>query len=156
MPLPVQLKEVIEALEPFNDEWHAYINRETGEVVAFSDEQAMMAAGDEEDLPDWFAEFAPKVRGVGSSETYSELPGRYAFHEYSVMERFASERADVNQRERLLGAIQGRGAFGRFKRLLWQEGIEDQWFAYRDEAIRVLAVEFLEAEGIPFEPLPER
>ena len=44
MPLPVQLKDVIEAMEPFDDEWHAYINRETGEVVAFSDEQAMMAA----------------------------------------------------------------------------------------------------------------
>jgi hypothetical protein len=156
MPPPVQLKEVIEAMEPFNDEWHAYINRETGEVVAFSDEQAMMAAGDEKDLPEWFAEFAPKVREAGSSEAYIELPGRYDLHEYSVMERFASERADVNQRERLLRAIQGRGAFGRFKRILEDEGIEDQWFACRDEAIKVLAAEFLEAEGIPYEPLSER
>ena len=107
-------------------------------------------------MPKWFADLAPKVREAGSSKAFIELPGKYDFHEYSVMELFASERADINQRARLLEAIQGRGAFGRFKRILWDEDIEDQWFAYRDEAIKALAVEFLETEGIPFEPLPDR
>ena len=53
------------------------------------------------------------------------------------------------------GGHGGRGS-GRFKRILWDEGIEDQWFAYRDEALKTLAVEFLETEGIPFESSPDQ
>jgi hypothetical protein len=54
-----------------------------------------------------------------------------------------------------LGAAGHCGAAGIYSSNR-REDIEDHWFAYRDEAIKALAVEFLETEGIPFEPLPDR
>lgn len=149
MPLPVQLKDVIEAIGPLADEWHAYINRNTGEIVSFSDEEAMMAEHEEAELPPWFVEEAPKVREALSSEAFIELPGEFEFDEYSAMESFALSLPDELS-ERLLDTMRGRGAFGRFKRFIAEEDIERQWFAHRDQAIKELAIEFLETEGIPF------
>lgn len=149
MRLPVQLKDVIDAIEPLADEWHAYINRNTGEIVSFSDEEAMMAELGEAEVPAWFAEQAPKVREALASEAFVELPGKLDFHEYSVIESFALSLPE-QVGERLLQALRGRGAFRRFKRIIREENIEHQWFAHRDQALKVLAVEFLRAEGIRF------
>lgn len=149
MSLPVKLKDVLEAMEPLADEWHAYIHRNTGEIISFSDEEAMMAEDGESEMPEWFAEEAPKVREALSSEAYIELPGKFDFHEFSVMKRFALSLSDP-VRERLLQAARGRGAFDRFKRIIREENVEEQWFDHRDQALKDLAVEFLEAEGILF------
>lgn len=149
MPLPVRLADVVEAIEPLSAEWSAYLHRETGEIVAFSDEEATMATGDGEFMPDWFAEFAPKVRDALSSEAYVQLPEAWDFNEYEVMEAFANAQPD-KIRERLLQAMRGSGAFARFKTFIRKEGLEEQWYGHRDRAIRALAIEFLDAEGIPY------
>lgn len=150
MPLPVQLKNIVDAMEPLADEWHAYINRNTGEIIAFSDEEAMMAEAEESEVPEWLIEELPKMREALSSEDYVALPGKFDFHEYAVMERFANSLSSAQLCERLLHAMRGRGAFGRFKQAVHEEEIEQQWFAYRDLALKELAIDFLKAENIPF------
>jgi hypothetical protein len=149
MPFPVPLKDVIAAIEPLADEWHAYISRDTGEIIGFSDEEAMMAEHEGAEVPAWFVEQAPKVREALSSEAFVELPGKFGFHEYSVMESFALALPG-RVSERLLQAMRGRGAFRRFKQVIAQQNVEQQWFAYRDLALKELAIEFLQDEGIPF------
>lgn len=149
MPLPVPLKDVIDAIDPLADEWHAYINRNTGEIVSFSDEEAEMAEEDGDEVPAWMAGHAPKVREALSSEAFVELPDKIDFHEYSVMKDFAFSLPEPVS-ERLLQAMRGRGAYRRFKEVISAEDVEAQWFAFRDQALKALVVEFLEAEGIPF------
>ena len=149
MPLPVKLQDVIEAIEPLSEEWNARINPKTGEIVCYTEEEAMMAESDGERLPAWFVELASKVREASSSKEFIELPGPFDFHEYSVMERFALSLPDPEQ-DRVLDAMRGRGAFRGFKRAIAREGVEDKWYAWRDQALRDLAVDFLKAEGIPY------
>src|SRR5690554_127356 len=108
MPLPVPLKDVIDAIDPLADEWHAYINRNTGEIVSFSDEEAEMAEEDGDEVPAWMAGHAPKVREALSSEAFVELPDKIDFHEYSVMKDFAFSLPEPVS-ERLLQAMRGRG-----------------------------------------------
>ena len=150
MPIPVPLRDVIEAMDLMADEWRAYINRKTGEIVDFGDEEAMYAEEIEPDAPDWMAERLPKIREVLSSEDYVELPGQFDFHEYAVMEQFCLSVNDPDVRERLLSSIRGRGAFRRFKEAIIDLGVREQWFSYRDGALRDLAVDFLDAESIPY------
>ena len=149
MPLPVKLQDVIEAIEPLSEEWNARINSTTGEIVCYTEEEAMMAGSEGERLPAWFVELAPKVREASTSEAFLELPGPFEFHEYSVMEDFASS-LPAPARSRVLAAMRGRGAFRGFKHAVDREGVRDQWFAWRDEALRALAIDFLDAEGIPY------
>ena len=71
-----------------------------------------------------------------------EIPERYLFipHEGSRdawrdMRDFASDLEDARTRQQLLDAIEGRGAFGRFKRLLdHYDALWPTWQAYSNEA----------------------
>jgi hypothetical protein len=66
------------------------------------------------------------------------------------MRRFCRLRDDEAERDELLDAIAGRGAFRMFKSTIRRRGIEQEWYRYRDRALRRIAAEFLEAEGIPY------
>jgi hypothetical protein len=66
------------------------------------------------------------------------------------MDRFAKSLEDEPARDSLMRALGGRGAFRYFKDRVAELGVRDDWFAFRDQAIRGLAAEFLESEAIPF------
>lgn len=150
MSLPVKLQDVLIALEPMGDEWYAYIHRHTGELITFSEEEMRLAEEDDPQAPEWQLAQLPDVRKVLASNDYVELPDAFAFDEYHVMERFCWQQDDAERREELLSAIRGRGAFRRFKDVVYVKGMADDWFAYRERALKELAMDFLEDEGIPF------
>lgn len=140
-------------MEPLSDEWQACINRETGGLVGFTDEEAHLAEAEDIDddlVPEWQLEAVLKVREVLASEAFVRLPDEFDFHEYRVVERFCLELDDAELRDALLDAIRGRGAFRRFKDVMRLKGIDTAWHEYRNQALRRLAAGFLEAEGIPY------
>lgn len=153
MPIPVLLKDVVEAIEPLSEEWLAYINRTTGEIVSFSSEAAdaaEMSEQDDADAPDWMQEELSVAKEVLAADDYIPLPGKFDFHEYRVMERFCMSQKESGLRESLLKAIHGAGAFRRFKAAVHARGIAGSWYEYRDQALCDLAAAFLESAGIPF------
>jgi hypothetical protein len=48
----------------------------------------------------------------------------------------------------LLHAIRGSGAFRRFKDAIHRKEIQDDWYRFRDESIKDIAIDFLESEGV--------
>lgn len=66
------------------------------------------------------------------------------------MERFAVGRADPVQRDDLVRAIHGRGAFRRFKQVVDDLGLREEWSRFRDRTFEEIAVGFLEVNGIPY------
>ena len=151
MPLPVKLQDVIEAIEPLSEEWNARINPSTGEIVCYTEEEAAMAESeaDGERVPPWFVEHAPRVREASASKEFIDLPGPFEFHEYAVMERFVLSLPSPAC-DRVLAAMRGRRAFRGFKDAIFKEGVEDQWDRWREQALKDLAIEFLQAEGIAY------
>jgi hypothetical protein len=150
MPLPVQLQAVVTEMEMATDEWKAYINRKTGELASFSLEVQRAADGEASALrlADWQEEQVEECKQVLADSECIALPGQHEIHEYSIMERFCLSLEDERASERLLDAIRGRGAFRRFKDMVHRQGIEDDWHAYRKAALKRIATDFLEAEGI--------
>ena len=50
----VRLRDVIEALDLPNQDWRAYLNPDTGEIVTVTDEdRRLIEDGEEADLPAW-------------------------------------------------------------------------------------------------------
>ena len=149
----VSLREVAEQMDLPDPDWTVYLHRKTGELVLVTgdDVRALesMEEGDSQ-VPRWQAENLPKVREALSSEDYLALPGKDEFDEYRLMQRFASAIEDVKVSEKLLRAIQGRGAFRYFKDTAREHGMLDAWFECRDRALEELAAEWLEANGIEF------
>ncbi|HLO19224.1 MAG TPA: UPF0158 family protein [Sphingomicrobium sp.] len=154
MPLPVNLQDVVEELDTLSDEHKAYINRKTGELITITDEEVALAEDSESgnDLPDWQVEMLPKVREVLGSQDFIPLPDRFEIDEWTIMRRFAEAQPNPEHREDLLSAIRGRGAFRLFKTLLPRLNLREEWFRFRAEALKQIAIDFLEENGMPYTP----
>lgn len=150
MPLPVQLKAVVDEMEFGTDEWRAYINRKTGELASFRADARRAVEDDDPPGEGWELDEWQDCKRVLEDHDFIELPSKDDIHEYSIMERFCSSLNDERTRDRLLDAIAGRGAFRRFKDLIHRQGIEQDWYRYRDDALKKIAADFLEAHGIPY------
>ena len=69
--------------------------------------------------------------------------------QYRWMERFVATVENPDFRQKLLGAIDGKGAFRRFKDVLMHYPVDrERWFAFRSERLRVSMLAWLEANGI--------
>lgn len=102
-------------------------------------------------LEDWQREDLPKVREILESADWLALPTKFDLHEYQIMKEFCLAHADDRQREQLLDAIAGRGAFRRFKTLVHRWGIQQQWYDYRDQEIERIIADWLDVQGIAYE-----
>jgi hypothetical protein len=66
------------------------------------------------------------------------------------MERFCYSVEDEAIRDDLCHAIRGRGAFRYFKEKIHDYGIAENWYRYRDEALREIAIAWCAENGIPY------
>lgn len=64
------------------------------------------------------------------------------------MAAFAERHHDAALRQRLERAIEGKGAFGRFRDLVHQEGLADRWYVFSADRQLGRAREFLADKGI--------
>ena len=154
MGFPVKLKEIIEAVEFQSDEIGAYLNRETGEIVTISEEEfdAVEDQDPLENYPEWEQDNIKIAREIlDNEENLLNLPTKHDIHEYQIMERFCLSVKDREVSEELYGAIKGKKAFGRFKEILQRFRMADEWYKYREEAIKRIAIDWCKSNHIKFE-----
>jgi len=154
MEARVKLSEIIDGLESQSDESASFLNIKTGEVVLMTD-YAMQAAEENEpleDVPDWERDLVAIAREI-SADTgdYIQLPTKYDIDEYSMMENFCTSLNKQEIGDILYDLISGSGAFRRFKDAVYKYGVEDEWFKYRDNAIKEIAIEWCRQYDIDFD-----
>lgn len=81
-------------------------------------------------------------------DRFIRLPEKYEIHEYRIMEDFIDELNDQKLQMELYRAIQGRGAFRRFKDKIRYSGIEQQWYDYQNNAYREFALRWCKENNI--------
>lgn len=79
---------------------------------------------------------------------FIRLPGQYEIHEYRMMEEFIEELGNQKMQAELYRAIQGRGAFRRFKDKIRYEGIEQQWYDFQNNFYREFALRWCKEKNI--------
>src|SRR5919198_3960687 len=150
--LRVKLADLIEGMDFQSDEQSAFLNLTTGEVVSITDEELRAAENAEplEDFPEWQHDAIRIAKDIVETDHYLPLPDRFEIHEYSIMERFCLSIDDEDIRDDLCNAIRGRGAFRYFKDRIRAYGIAEEWYRYRDAALREIAIAWCEAHGIQY------
>lgn len=134
--MKVKLSEVIDALDFTNDEIEYYYNPINGEIF-------MSNIGDyenlnEDELDDLF-------------EKSIMLPTRYDINEYEMMEDFAETIEDTRLQNQLYISLNGSGAFRRFKDTCINFDIIDDWYKFRDEKYKEIAINWCKENNIKFE-----
>ena len=154
MVLRVKLDDIIEGLECQSEESHSYLDKRTGKVILISDEELCTAENDEpiEDFPDWqHDQFKIAKEILAETGDYIELPSQFDIHKYSIMERFCLSIDDSEISDTLYSLIKGSGAFQRFKNAIHKFDISDDWYKYRDNALKEIAIEWCQENGIEFD-----
>ena len=132
----VDLTEVSYQLEGDFSEAGGYLDLQTGEVV-----------------PDILTD--PAEVGEDAAVDLEDDPDRWLFLErlgsrsgWRDMAAFAADQRDEGLRDRLESAIEGRGAFRRFRDVISQEGLIDPWRRFSEDRQMGRAREYLAERGV--------
>jgi hypothetical protein len=86
---------------------------------------------------------------IASDNNYMRIDPVSSREQYRWMERFIPMVEEGDLRDRLNHAIDGKGAFRRFKDVLMSHGPErERWFAFRSERLRVFMEAWLAAHAL--------
>ncbi|MEW9053605.1 MAG: UPF0158 family protein [Neobacillus sp.] len=149
----VKLEQIMEGMMMQSEESRSFLNPETGEIVYVSQEALLMAEDGEEyeHLADWQLDEVKLANDiVDNFDKYVEFPSSFSIHEYSMMKGFCYSLSDHKLQVRLLESIRRKGAFQRFKESVNHLGIEEQWYAYRDNQYKEIAMKFCVSNNIDF------
>jgi len=151
MAVVISLTKVIDAIESATDEADSYLDPDSGEIVYVTDEMRDLAEeGEDENTPEWMSKDLPKVCEALESGRFLSLPTKFDVHEWAMMEEFSFGQKNDRVREELMVAIHGSGAFRMFKSTIQRLGIEKDWYRFRDNAIKEIAVEWLEEHHLQY------
>jgi hypothetical protein len=130
---PVNLVELIDALDMQSDHLSFYVNRTSGELFSMTEIEEIEMEQDGE------SNFNASIL---DSDEYVPLPSRWELNKYEIIEEFVFSLEDPKMQEVLARNIKGKGAFGRFYAAIQAYEIQDQWYEYQKDRLREIAVEW--------------
>ena len=135
--LNIDLDELCSAIEDSSYEHEYYLDLETGEILFISE---YMDDEETRKLKDQIEE---------ELDRYERIPRAESHEGYEDMEDFIATVKDDHLAELLEVAINGRGAFRRFKDVLLRYPEErERWFQFKDERMQERALEWLDDIGV--------
>ena len=131
--VPIDWEALEDAFENNAPEVHSYLHLSTGEVLRVVDGIA-----------------DPEMhQRIASDASYMRIEPVSSREQYRWMERFIPMVEDKPLADLLTQAIDGKGAFRRFKDVLMSHGLErERWFAFRSERLRVFMEAWLAAHAL--------
>jgi hypothetical protein len=151
--MKIKLSTLIDEFDMRPDLSESYLDKETGEILFISEDDRFALEHEDREPPEWQKEHLESIKPLLEDfdpERYIGLPSSFDFHEYSVMEKFIASLSSIKVQDSLWSAIKGSGAFRRFKAGIDRFGIADQWYSYRDAAIKQFIIDWCETENIPY------
>jgi len=132
------LSELIDAFDNCQIGYEYYLDTKTGELLLVSDE--FMDTNETEEIYE---------RLDSEPERYLSIPTESSREGYQDMVAFTESLEDENLKEKLWIALDGRGAFRRFKDVLLSHPEKrEEWFKFQDERLEKRIMEWLEENEI--------
>lgn len=177
--LAVEWQELMLAFDDSSLEANYYLDTETGQVLLVTDEafrqleelydehfdpeapeafDVEAALAEMDNLHDWQKEEVLEADFVEAhyGGRFIAIPETPSYEAYDEMQDFISTIQDDRLYRRLRDATQGRGAFRRFKDILWQHPAEqERWYAFQDNRLRERILEWLADHGIEPAEVPQ-
>jgi hypothetical protein len=137
--VPIDWEALEDAFENNAPEVHSYLQLSTGEVIRVVDGVA-----------------DPQMHArIAADASYLRVDPVSSREQYRWMERFIPMVDNPELRGRLNQAIDGKGAFRRFKDALMTHAAErERWFAYRSERLKTFMDAWLAAHNLRALPRP--
>ena len=131
--MKVKLKDVLDSLEMVSGEIDYYYNPKIGK---------------------FFMSNIGEFEALNEDELFTEsiiLPTQYDIDEYSMMEEFAATVEDQRLQNQLYISLNGSGAFRRFKDTCINFDIINDWYKFKNEKYKEIAIDWCKENNIEFE-----
>jgi hypothetical protein len=131
--IPIDWEALEDAFENNAPEVHSYLHLGTGDVLRVVDGVA-----------------DPQMHArIAADTNYLRIDPVSSREQYRWMERYIPMVEDMELQAKLSQAIDGKGAFRRFKDVLMSYGPErERWFAFRSERLRIFMEAWLSAHAL--------
>jgi hypothetical protein len=131
--IPIDWEALEDAFENNAPEVHSYLHLVTGDVLRVVDGVA-----------------DPQMHArIAADQNYLRIDPVSSREQYRWMERFIPMVEDLDLQAKLTQAIDGKGAFRRFKDVLMSYGPErERWFSFRSERLRIFMEAWLNAHAL--------
>lgn len=131
----VTISKIIDGLEMVDDMTDCYYNPEKDEIF-------LSNIGEYEDLTE------DEIDELFEASII--LPTQYEINEYQIMLDFIDTLDNLEIKDNLHRLIQGKGAFRRFKDYCFDENIIQDWYKYRDERYKEIAIEWCKENELKY------
>lgn len=132
-PNTIELDKIIDCIEAAGDIENFYLNKYSGEILSVLQDDSCM---DEE-----YRDFV--YSKLDMYDTWIEIPGQRELNEYNIMKSFAQNLTNNEQKSKLLYALKAKKPFRMFKDEINYLGIANNYYSYRREKIRLIAIKWL-------------
>jgi hypothetical protein len=130
-PITINWSDLEIAFERNSPDQESFLDLENGDLLSIAEGEPDAAAR--------------RARVTNNPDRYLRVDPASSREQYRWMERFVGAVQDQPLRERLVVAIDGKGAFRRFKDVLLAFPAErERWFAYRSELLHLHIQTWLE------------
>ena len=133
--VPIDWEALEDAFENNAPEVHSYLHVPTGDVLR---------------IVDGIADPQMHAR-IAADTNYLRIEPVSSREQYRWMERFIPMLEERELQQRLTRAIDGKGAFRRFKDRASDLGVIDQWYEYRYARFEAFMVEWCKESGVDYE-----
>ncbi len=150
----IDLEEVIDGMEFQLRDMSAFFNFLDNKIVVITDSEIQKAKkitiAEIKELSEADVEFMDQALDIVKSGEYIQLPTNYDIFEYKIMESFCNDIEDEEIKETMIKDIVGRGAFSRFKESIYKNNIEQDWFIFRYDTLKQIAIEWCIEERVKY------
>ena len=131
----IKLDKIIDGLKMVDNITDCYYNPEKDEIFLSNIGEVENLSEDE--LDELFAESII-------------LPTQYEINEYRIMEDFKETIENNEIKDNLRGLMQGKGAFRRFKDYCFDVNIIQDWYKFKEERYKQIAIEWCKQNELEY------
>lgn len=146
----VKLNEIIDGMDMLGFERVVLLHIKTGKVISVV-ESILRDAEEDERVDDVEEELELAYDIIYNDNHYLELPSEYEIREYKMMEDFCYTIENEKEQDTLLRAISRKGAFRRFKDAIAYLDVDRDWYDYRYQRYKQIAIRFCERNNLEYE-----
>lgn len=140
----IDLDDIIDAIQGGNNRIEYYLNVHNGEIIMRDDTlptRELMEIDDEIDK---------------YYDSLILIPTAYDANEVGMMRRFTNDLPDGQAKDALNTALNsGKGLYRRFKTVLQNYNLENNWYEFEDDEYVVFARDWCQANEVEFEEVPK-
>ena len=135
--MKLKIQDLVDEMDMQSDSSTCFYQKSTGAFILYNEYET--------DLNDY------DIDELDESDDFIPIPSKFAIHEYKIMKDFCYSIPNEEIKQQAIDAIQGNGAFRKFKDLIYGGKFENLWYAFKEDQLKEQAIEWCKSVGLEFE-----